>query len=297
MRATFSLLALSALIASSHISCHRGHSSSRTPPDHGAKKVGEPHHLQYWVSGLSDRNAHRRQIAICEIGRLKDPRALPHLLTFLDSDYEWDRIRALEGVRYITGIKTTALIQDASGTPSPVRRPLLAIKNECSSWIAEHRDEVFAPIEPSPRTWAHTPVPDLPGLDVSFSMTPGAIMKIYEGREIECKHHEERRWRKGENKFYALERVTASETFLAPLNENLLSVSYEFMNDLLVGIGLTLRGHGEDIIGPLKVPLRLQRKKYGVWIGLYGKIVVGAMWGDAEKETWHIRMTDGRSEQ
>ena len=99
MRTRFFLLALAIPFALSCISCQESPPVSRRAlPEQEIKSAGTPDQLQYWISGLLDCNEHRRQMAIRELGGLRDPRALPHLLRLVDSDYDWDRIFALQSI-------------------------------------------------------------------------------------------------------------------------------------------------------------------------------------------------------
>ena len=160
--------------------------------------------------------------------------------------------------------------------------------------MARHRKAVFRPIEKPPEPWDDTPQPLLPGLNVSFTMTPAQVIAVHRQAGIPCQHTPERRWQNGGAHFFDPERVAPRRSLLGPLNNGLVSLYYIFENGRLSEVQLTRVGRGREVVAPLVGPLRLRQGKDGCWTGLDGAIVVCPSVGDAEKEMVSIRLNLGR---
>jgi len=238
---------------------------------------------------LTDRDKDRRFWNLVALGELKDRRAVPRVLKLLASPDTWEPLHVATCLNQLTGVKDTIVtgtVRNADGSvqTSGVRRPARDIKKDCEVWMAQHRNEVNRPIEKSPEPWDGTPEPYLPGLKVAFTMSPKQVLEVHKKAGIKCQHDAERRWKNGNTPFFSPETITAERSCLDALNEGLVDLSYVFEDGKLSEIRLTRVGSGEEVVAPLKKPLRLRRQGFGSWTGLDGTIVISPSVGDAEKE-------------
>lgn len=269
-------------------------------------KLGRPY-LKYFFSGLADRDRDRRYRCIGALGTLKDKRAVPHLLKIVEENTdtwnpvhgascitEWNPVHAAVSIREITGVEDTVIktIQIADGSVSTRRRirPKKEFKADCLAWIAQHRDEVSRPIEKPAEPWQYSPEPLLPGLDIAFNMDARQVKKVYRDAELEYRYNPEKHWEKRGTGFYKSEELKATKTLLPSLNRGLISIRYIFERNRLDRIYVERIGQRDSVIQPLVKPLKLHARKDGSWSGLNGSIIVEPGWGNAEKETYVIRL-------
>jgi HEAT repeat protein len=256
-------------------------------------RLGQPY-LQYFIAGLSDRNIDRRYQCLVALGELKDKRAVPYLVKLLDGADTWEPRRAAECLTRITGIENTTVTKTTVRPDGSVQtegrvRPVHEFKKDVLQWIAKHRDAAGAPVETPAELWSFTPEPFLPGLKVSFAMSPEQVVEVCKNAGVECRRYPEMTWEEGGSRFHSAERVEASQSCLAALNKRLAGgIVYVFDQGRLEKVQFTLIGRGDAALDPLKEPLRLEKTKEGGWTGLDGTIVVGPWFGDAEKESFVI---------
>jgi hypothetical protein len=274
-----------------------------TEPDPGDRhrvrvalaRLGRPY-LGYYIDGLRDRDPQRCRACVFALQQLKDPRSVPHLMRLLDGSDTWESRDAAAALEAITGVPAVAVTGgrvDAKGRPATegwIRRAA-EVKDDCAAWVARHREAVNRPVPPPAEKWEFTPEPHLPGLGVSFTMTPADVRAVLDKAGVKYTHRPARLEQTGGgNATFHPEQITADRSLLEPFNAGLSDFAYMFKDGRLDEVRFTHHRDPERAFAALMKPLGLRHDARGGWTGLDGAIGIGELFGDSEKAYYSLTL-------